>query len=120
MSELVDFPCVVVYLPSIKENICSSCLTFALNEAKDALGETFLSERVCVVSVGFNPEIKERVYQKKCYVSEAPLIDVPKVYMPYYFVVYPDGHVRYLFCPNSAFEVYTSLYWAKMKSILIE
>lgn len=34
--------------------------------------------------------------------------------MPYYFVLEKNGNVRSFFCPNSAFEEYTSLYLAKI------
>ena len=92
LADLVSYPCMIIYLPSVQEEICGSCLDFAINEARDTLGDLFVSNRINIISLGDNPEIKERIYKKKVYVTETALIDVPKAYMPYYFVLNEDGY----------------------------
>lgn len=114
LSDSVTFPCLVIYLPSIQEDICGSYLVYAINEAQNALGDFFRSKNLCIISLGDNPEIKERIYKKRIYIIDKPLLHVSKAYMPYYFVLEENGNVRSLFCPNSAFEEYTSLYLAKI------
>ena len=120
LADLVSYPCMIIYLPSVQEEICGSCLDFAINEARDTLCDLFVSNRINIISLGDNPEIKERIYKKKVYVTETALIDVPKAYMPYYFVLNEDGKVSHLFCPNSAFEDHTTAYLTKVASILMD
>ena len=118
LCDIVSFPCIVIYLPSVQEKICGSCLIFAMDEAQKHLEDFFRNKQVCIISLGDNPEMKERIYKKKIFVTDQPLIDVPKTYMPYYFIVNNEGDISHLFCPNSAFKNYTSVYWEKIKSMI--
>lgn len=115
-SEVVSFPCLIVYLPSIQEDICNSCIEYALNEVMVNFKEYSRNEHICIISVNSNPEIKERIYKKKCYVVDETLLDVPKANMPYYFVLNKEGHVEFLFAPNFLFKECTTIYWKQLKS----
>lgn len=117
LSDCVSYPCLVIYLPSVQEDICGSCLFYAINEAQNSLGALFGSKNVCIISLGDNPEIKERIYKKRVYITDRPLLAVPKAYMPYYFILEENGSVNSLFCPNSAFEEHTSAYLANIGSM---
>lgn len=71
---------------------------------------------VCIISVGPNPEIKERIYRKECYVVDDSFLDVPRVNVPYYFVMESDGCVKWLFSPNYLFEEFTDIYLKQLRS----
>ena len=43
LSEVVSFPCLIVYLPSIQEDICNSCIEYALSEVMSNLRGYFVS-----------------------------------------------------------------------------
>ena len=111
LSELVSFPCLIIYLPSIKEDICNSCIDYALTEAMQNSRSFADNNHVCIISVNHNPEVKERIYKKKCYYVDESFLNVPQMNMPYYFVLDKDGYVDCLFAPNSLFKECTSLYW---------
>lgn len=115
-SEIVSLPCLIVYLPSIQEDICNSCIEYALNGAMTNIGGFSENKHVCIISLDSNPEIKERIYKKECYVVDKALLDVPQINMPYYFILDKDKHVKYLFAPNSLFKEYTTVYWKRLKS----
>lgn len=120
LSELVSFPCLIIYLPSVKENICNSCIDYALTEAMKNSKGFADNNHICVVSVNPNPEVKERIYKKKCYYVDESFLNVPQINMPYYFVLDKDGSVDCLFAPNSLFKEYTSLYWSQLRSEIFE
>lgn len=114
LSKVVSFPCLIIYLPSVHEDVCNSCIDYAINEAMRTFKNFSNSRHICLVSIDFNPEIKERVYKKKCYFVDKALLDVPQVNMPYYFILNKDGSVEFLFAPNSLFKEYTALYWKQL------
>lgn len=115
LSDVVSFPCLVIYLPSVKEGICNSCIDYALNEAMNNLKNFSNNEHICIISVEFNPEIRERIYKKKCYFVDDGLLTVPQSNIPYYFVINQGGSVEYLFTPNSLFNEYTNIYLQQLK-----
>lgn len=115
LSEIISFPCLVIHLPSIEEDICNSCIEYALNEVATNLKKISGNKHICIISVGLNPEIKERIYKKEYYITDKPLLNVPKANMPYYFVLDKDGHVEYLFAPNFSFKEHTDTYWRQLK-----
>ena len=110
LSKAVSFPCLIIYLPSIREDVCNSCLIYALDEVKNTLKNFSTSKHICIISVGYNPEIKERIYRKECYVVDDAFLDVPRVNMPYYFVLEKDGNIKWLFSPNYLFKEFTEIY----------
>ena len=76
LSDIVSFPCLVIYLPSTEEEICGSCIKYALNSVKTNFGNILENNHICLISVSENPAIKKRVYQKDCYVAQTPLCTV--------------------------------------------
>lgn len=119
IRDIVSFPCMVIYLPSVQEKICGSCLSFALDEARKYSEKLFNGNHLCIISLGDNPEVKERIYKKKVFVVDEMLINVPKAYMPYYFMLDRDGRISRLFCPDSSFDKYTFLYWENISPELL-
>lgn len=115
LSDIASFPCPVIYLPSIEEDICNSCIEYALNEVIANFKEFSNNRHICIISTGVNPEIKERIYKKRCYITDNPLFNVSQANMPYYFVVDKNGHIECLFTPNFLFKEYTAAYWRQLK-----
>lgn len=117
LSDIVSFPCLVIYLPSTEEEICGSCIKYALNSVKTNFGNILENNHICLISVSENPAIKKRVYQKDCYVAQTPLLYVSQTNIPYYFILTKEGYVRYLFYPNGLHKEYTIQYLKFMDSI---
>lgn len=115
LSDIVTYPCFVVYLPSIQEDICNSCIEYALNEASENLVGFAENKHICIISVGVNPEIKERLYKKKCYIADSDLINLSSKNIPYYFVITEQGCVKDLFSPNFLFKKHVAFYWQALK-----
>lgn len=105
----------VIYLPSIEEDICNSCIEYALNEAATNVKDFSSNKHICIISVNSNPEIKERIYKKECHVIDKPLLNVPQTNMPYYFILNANGSVECLFTPNFLFKKHTHTYWKLLK-----
>lgn len=119
LKDVIKFPCLIIHLPSTEEDICSSCLTYALNEAKENIHNFSTNMHVCIISVGSNPEIKERIYKKTCYTIEKSLINTLHPNMPYYFILNKDGKISQLYNPNYLFKEYTNIYWEQMNKLHI-
>lgn len=117
LSDIISFPCLVIYLPSTEEEICGSCIKYALNSVKTHFGNILENNHICLISVSKNPAIKKRIYQKDCYVAQTALLDVPQTNIPYYFILTKEGYVRYLFYPNGLHKEYTIQYLKFMDSI---
>lgn len=115
LPNAVTYPCFVVYLPSTQEDICNSCIEYALNEALNNLKRFSENKNICIISVGANPEIKERLYKKTCYVVDKALINAPQANLPYYFVVDTQGVIKDLFSPNFLFKKHVATYWKNLK-----
>lgn len=115
LLEVVRFPCLVIYLPSIHEDICNSCIEYALNSAMEHIENFSLNKHACIISVNANPEIKERIYKKECYVTDLALLNIPQTNMPYYFILEKNGSVNHLFAPNLLFEKYVDIYFNFLK-----
>lgn len=110
LSDVVSFPCLVIYLPSTEEEICGSCIKYALNSVKTYFENFSKNNHICIISTSENPAIKKRIYRKDCYISQTALFNVPQTDRPYYLVLTEEGCVRYLFYPNGLYEKYTTQY----------
>lgn len=117
LSNIISFPCLVIYLPSTEEEICGSCIKYALNSVKIHFDNILKNNHICLISASKNPAIKKRIYQKDCYVTQTALLNVPQTNIPYYFILTKEGYVRHLFYPNGLHKKYTIHYLNFLDSI---
>lgn len=108
--DVIELLCLIIYTPSMDENVCMSCINYAIQEVKKKFTDYSFNRHICIISVRKNPELKERIIKKKCYYVEENILGVSKKNVPYYFVIDENRNINDLFIPNSSFKSYTDTY----------
>lgn len=121
LSEIVSFPCLLIYIPET-DNICMGCVDYAIEAVKKVFADFEYRTDIGIVSQGYNPDLKERIINKKVYFlqEDSMFITVHNEFdSPLYLVINNECRVISSFVPNANFENLVLNYLSKVKTGLL-
>ena len=100
LNDVLTFPSLLVYIPE-NEEVCMSCIDYAITSVKNTFENFSQSENVVIVTCGRNVELKERIIKKDIYftLNDKPLIDT-ELKSPIYLLVNEELQILSSFIPN--------------------
>lgn len=118
-SEHITLPCLVIYIPLLKEN-CLSCVDFAINKAKAHFKDFEINKQIIILSSHYNSQFKSRVYKKEVFhiVSDLnPGLGIPADSLPFpqYLLINNNYQIISSFMPKIQYEDLVDNYLTNIK-----
>ncbi len=115
LFDSLAFPALIIGIP-LSEDICGSCVDYAVNTVSNFFPDFSNNERIVVLSHVSDPNVKERVYRKSVYryLSDSCQLGLRGMIIskPFYVIIDKDKKANMFFVPNSLMPDLTKQYLA--------
>lgn len=115
--ETMVTPCFVIYVPDL-ENVCISCVDYAINSAKEHFPDFKTCNRIQVITnAENNPALNARMVGRNILrLKDKSGLGIPAdtLNAPQYFIVNSNYEVNAFFTPNSAYPELTDMYLTRI------
>lgn len=119
--EYILLPCLVIYIP--KEEICMSCVDFAINQVKSRFPDFGLNPNILLITSKINPNINSRIFGKRIFHFTSKTenrfgIPADSEDMPQYFLLTANKEINLFFTPNRACIELLDTYLEKVNEMI--